>query len=624
MKEHCWQLLDIDLSDLSFTRTEIADDLKANYLGGEGLAVKLFTDAADPKIDPFSPRNPVVIAPGLLTGLPIPTASKTAFVSKSPLTGTIAESIMGGGIGIQMKMTGAYVIRITGKAKEPVILLIDNGSVIFESGSKYWGLSTREAEMAIKHDHGDYVVATIGPAGETLVRYACIDCEGRQAGRAGIGAVLGSKNLKAIGVRGNGDLPVYDAERLISLALKWQEIMEKSNAFIEDTKYGSGEFLEWVNSERGVFPTKNWKESVFDERKEIDPYYWAPKYSLKNKACFACTKACGKLFVIREGRYAGTLLDGIEYETLYALGGQCGNPDIEALAKANELCDLFGIDTISTGVVIGFVMELVERGLLSVKDIGIDCRFGNSEAVPKMVELIGKREGLGALFGEGVARIAKTIGGDSEDYALHVKGMEPPAYDVRGLKGMGLGFMTSSRGACHLRSGFYALDLTGKFWRFEGVDRLSTKDKGIMVKAMEDFMMIYDCLGICKFSRGFFKIEGFIDLISAAIGKSYTEEELLLIGERINNVKQIFNLRAGIGRESYRLPKRITCEPISSGASKGAVLTEKEAEEMLSEYFIARGWDLKGIPTKEKLAQLGLNHLINWNKTEIDRRSLES
>jgi len=599
-------ILYIDLTDGSFKKLEMTKELSSKYLGGEGVAVKIFTDHVNPKIDPFDQRNVIVIAPGLLTGLPVPTASKTAFVSKSPLTGTIAESIMGGGIGAQMKAAGLDAIAIIGKSKNPALLSIDDDLVRFENASPYWGMFTRDAAKAIKEDYGDFVVATIGPAGESLVRYACIECEDRQAGRAGLGAVFGSKNLKAIAIRGSKDITIYDPDRLIHLALGWQETMEKSNAFIEDTKYGSGEFLEWVNAERGVFPTKNWQEGVFNERKKIDPYYWAPKYAIKNKACFACTKACGKLFVVRDGPYAGTVLDGIEYETLYALGSQCGNPDIEALARANELCDQYGIDTISTGVVIGFVMELVEKGLIDEEELGFDCRFGIAEAVPKMVELIGRRDGLGALFGEGVLRISKTIGRGCEDYAMHVKGMEPPAYDVRGMKGMGLGFMTSSRGACHLRSGFYALDLTGRFWRFSGVDRLSPIGKGEAVKLMEDFMMVYDCLGVCKFSRSFFKIEGFIELLDTAIGKSFKEDDLLLIGERINNLKQLFNLGAGVGRESYRLPKRITHEPIPAGVSKGAVLTVEEAEKMLSDYFIARGWDENGFPSKEKLAQLGL------------------
>ncbi len=600
-------ILIVDLSEGSVKREKTPDSLIRDYLGGEGFAVRLFCDAMDPNLDAFHPGNVIVVAPGLLTGTAVPTAGKTAFVSKSPLTGTIAESIMGGGIGAELKAAGYDALVITGACRAPSYIWISDDRVEIRGAEKHWGKTTREAADSIQKEVGEAIVAVIGPGGESLVRFAGIDCEDRQAGRAGLGAVMGSKLLKAIAVRGTKDITVRDPEGLARIALRWQSVMEKSSAFNEDTKYGSGEFLDWVNSERGVFPTRNWKESVFDERQLIDPYHWAPKYGVRNKGCFACTKACGKLFIIPEGRYGGTVLDGIEYETLYSLGSQCGNGDIEALAKANEICDLYGIDTISTGVVIGFAMELVERGLIGPEDIGVDCSFTNPDAVPKMAELIGRREGrLGRLFGEGVRRASEVLGNGSGDFAIHVKGMEPPAYDVRGMKGLGLGFMTSSRGACHLRSGFYALDLTGRFWRFSGVDRFSAGGKAEAVKAMEDFAVVYDCLGLCKFSRGFFMLEGCIEILTAVTGSSFTEEDLLVIGERVSNLRQLFNLEAGIRREDSYLPKRITAEPIKSGPSKGSVITEKEMMTMLDEYYAARRWDKEGRPTQWKLSQLGL------------------
>ena len=601
------KLLYVDLTGGKITKEDTPDNLIRDYLGGEGFAVKLFCDAMDPKLDAFDPNNVLVVSAGLFTGNAVPTAGKTVFVSKSPLTGTIAESIMGGAIGAELKAAGYDALVIKGRSKSPKYLFIEDDVVGLLDASKYWGRFTRDVSEGIQNEAGsDVIVACIGPGGEKLVRFAGIDCEDRQAGRGGLGAVMGSKNLKALAVRGTRDIGVADPKRLASISLTWQGIMEKSNAFNEDTKYGSGEFLGWMNSERGVFPTRNWNDSVFEERAKIDPYYWAPRYGVKNKGCFACTKACGKLFVVDDGPYAGTVLDGIEYETLYSLGSQCGNPDIEALAKANEVCDLYGIDTISTGVVIGFVMELVERGILNPDDIGVDCRFTNRDAVPKMAELIGMRKGMGKLFGEGVARISKEILQGSENFAIHVKGMEPPAYDVRGMKGLGLGFMTSPRGACHLRSGFYALDLTGKFWRISDVDRFSPSGKGEQVKLMEDFMTVYDCLGMCKFQRGFFKLEGLMELLDAVVGVSFTEDDLLLVGERINNLKQLFNLDAGIRRKDSYLPKRITQEPIKSGVSKGALLTETEMIGMLDDYYKARRWDREGRPVQSKLAQLGL------------------
>jgi len=600
-------ILSIDLSNGDVRVDNTDESLIKDYLGGDGLAVRLFVDRADPAVDPFDPANPLVFAPGLLNGLPVPTAGKCVFVSKSPLTGTIAESVMGGSLGARLKHAGFDALVITGRAEAPSLIEIRDGRVEIREAAGYWGMFTRDASESIRKDLRADSVAVIGPAGEKLVRYASIDCEDRQAGRAGLGAVMGSKNLKAIAVSGTRPLTVADKGALIDLALKWQKTMESSGAFIDDTKYGTGEFLNWVNEERGVFPTRNWQKSVFERRQKIDPYYWAPRYSLRNKACFSCTKACGKLFTIKEGPYAGTVVDGIEYETLYSLGGETECDDVEAVARANEICDLYGIDTISAGVTIGFTMEMVERGTVTTDEVGADCRFGNSAVVPEMCELIGKREGFGKLMGEGVRRMAEKIGKGTEEFALHVKGMEPPAYDVRGLKGMGLGFMTSPRGACHLRSGMYAVDLIGKFWKFENVDRLSAEGRGEQVKLMEDFMTVYDSLGVCKFSRGFFLLEGFKELLQVTVGMDGMDEDrLLLAGERINNLKQLFNYSAGIRREDFYLPKRITGEPISGGPSEGAVITEEEMNAMLDDYFAARGWEQDGKPSQERLKSLGL------------------
>ncbi len=598
------KILYVDLTSGEVKSEKVTESMVEKYLGGDGLAVKLFTDLMDPYADPLSADNVLVMAPGLFAGLPVPTCGKTVFMSKSPLTGTIAESVMGGTIGPALKRAGYDALVIRGARQSPSMLMIRSDGVEVLDAGQYWGAFTRDTARSVEEEHGGVVVACIGPGGEKLVRYAGIDCEDRQSGRAGLGAVMGAKNLKAIAIEDSGELTVAHPGKLLNLCLEWQEKIEASGAFADDTQYGTGEFLDWINAERGAFPTNNWQKSVFEEREQIDPYYWIPRYAVKNKACFSCTKPCGKLFIVEEGEYAGTAVDGIEYETLYSLGSQCGNYDIEALARANEICDLYGIDTISAGVAIGFVMELVQRGILDVNDIGVDCRFGNPDAVPQMSKMIGRREGIGKLLGEGVMRASEEIGEGSEDYAMHVKGMEPPAYDVRAIKGMGLGFMTSPRGACHLRSGVYAMNLVGEFWKFSDVDRFSPDRKGLEVKEMEDFMTIYDSLGACKFSRGIFLLEGFGEFLEAVIGTNMDEEELMEIGERINNLKQLFNYRTGIRRKDFFLPERLTQEPIDSGVSEGAVITEQEMNQMLDEYFEARGWDSEGRPSSSKLNEL--------------------
>ena len=601
------KILTVDLSKKEGKRQKMGDSFALKYLGGDGFGAYFLNKLVPGDADALGKDNVLVMVPGTLVGTVVPTAGKTGFYAKSPLTGGWGEGVMGGRIGFALKQAGYDALIITGIAEEPSYLLIDNDEVMVKSASHLWGKSTRETAEEIKKDEGDVIVASIGPGGERKVRYAVIDSDERQAGRGGLGAVMGSKNLKAIAVRGSRDIKVADPKKMMELFDKWYHTMIESPAFNDDGKYGTGEFLEWMNAERGTFPTRNWREGVFDERKEIDPYYWAPRYTIKNKACIQCAKPCGKAFVIK-GKYGGEL-DGIEYETLFSLGSNCGNPSIEALAKANELCDLYGIDTISAGGAVGFAMDLYENGIIDRREAGMELTFGNSDAVVEMVEKIGRREELGDVLAEGVKRAAEKIGKGAEKYAVHVRGMEPPAYDVRGIKGMGLAFMSSPRGACHLRSGAYALELTGKFWKYEGVDRFSAEDKGQEIADMEDFMAIYDALGVCKFSRGMFLLDGFAELLEAAIGKRMGEDELLVVGERINNLKHIFNIKCGWTKEDSKLPPKMRI-PIPEGVAKGSFISEKEEKLMLNDYFEARGWDKKGIPKEKKLKELELEEFM--------------
>ncbi|TET90202.1 MAG: aldehyde:ferredoxin oxidoreductase [Methanomassiliicoccales archaeon] len=607
MKGYGGKILNVDLGSRDVTTEPVSTEMAREYLGGSGFAVRLLFDRSVPNKDAFDPSNPLIMAPGLFNGYSVPTGGKVVFCTKSPLTGLMGDSVMGGSIGAELKHAGYDAVVITGRAPNPCYLLVKDDEVEMKDAGDLWGLDVPTTVEKIKSEEGNVRVACIGPAGENLVRFAGIDCDDRQSGRAGAGAVMGSKNLKAIAVRGTRDLVPHDPTALMKLNVEWVRKMSESPDYEADTKYGTGEFLDWINSEKGTFPTRNWREGVFDNRKEIDPYYWAPRYSKKNKACFSCPKPCGKLFVIESGKYAGLAIDGIEYETLYSLGGACGNGDVESVAKGNEICDAMGMDTISAGDVIAFAMDLYENGIISKEDAGgLELEFGGSEAELALLEMIAKREGLGDVLAEGVKRAAEKIGKGSEKYAVHVKGMEPPAYDVRGIKGMALAFLTSTRGACHLRTCAYALELTGKFWKYQDVDRLSSEGKGIEIKELEDLVVMYDVLGVCKFSRGFFFASGFIELIKATTGSSYSEEEILWIGERVNNLKQLFVLREGMTREDYVLPEKITGVPIPEGESKGHLVTIEEMNKMLGDYFDARGWDQNAIPTNKKLEELGL------------------
>ncbi|OGS56307.1 MAG: hypothetical protein A3K60_07625 [Euryarchaeota archaeon RBG_19FT_COMBO_56_21] len=606
MKGYTGKILKVDLTSEKWHIKSFDEKHVRNVLGGQGFCVDIVYHGVPKGADPLGPQNVLAIAGGAFDGFPVGTGGKVAFAAKGPATNTLVESIMGGSIGPELKHAGYDALEIIGKADGPSYIFIEDEKIEINDASDLWGKDTRVVPETLKKRHGwDVKVACIGVAGEKLSNMACIDCDDRQAGRGGLGAVMGSKNLKAIVVRGTRDLVPHDPKKLLELALHYQKIYEASPSFVEDTKYGTGEFLGWVNKDRGVFPTKNWQESVYNERQQIDPYYWAPKYVTKNKACFACTKPCGKLFEIKSGKFAGVAIDGIEYETLYSLGGACGNPDVESVARANELCDMLGLDTISAGVAIGFAMELYQRGIISQKEAGVDLSWGNApDAVPKMVEMIGNREGLGDVLANGVKIAAEKIGKGAERYAIHTKGLEPPAYDVRGMKGHGLAYMTSTRGADHLRAGFYAPELVGKFWKWEGIDRFSAVGKGPMVATMENFMCVYDSVGLCKFSRGFYLIAKLPEVLEAITGLKFTEDELLKIGERIHNMKGAFNYREGVTRKDWLLPPRILEDPIPEGVSKGSKISVEEMNLMLDDYMNARGWTRDGEPTPEKLREL--------------------
>lgn len=609
MKGYMGKILKIDLTTGKTSTRTFDEKYVRKYLGGQGFVVEIVYHAMPKGADPLGPQNVLAMAGGVFDGFPVGTGGKVAWAAKSPATGTLAESIMGGSIGPELRHAGYDALEIVGKADKPSYIYIEDDKVEVNEAADLWGKDTRAVPETLKKRHGwDVKVACIGVAGEKLSKIACIDCDDRQAGRAGLGAVMGSKNLKAVVIRGTRDLEPAEPKKLLEIALRYQKIYEAAPSFIEDTKYGTGEFLGWVNKEKGVFPTRNWQEGYFKEREGIDPYSWAPKYVTKNKACFACTKPCGKLFEVKSGKFAGVAIDGIEYETLYSLGGACGNSDVESVAKANELCDLLGMDTISAGVTVGFAMELMQRGIITEKEVGFKLTWDNaSDAVPWMIEMMGNRKGFGDILADGVKIAAKKIGKGAERYAIHTKGMEPPAYDVRGMKGHGLAYMTSTRGACHLRAGFYAPELVGKFWKWEGIDRFSTVNKGFMVSQTENFMCVYDSVGLCKFSRGFFLIAKLPEVIEAITGLKFTEEELLKIGERIHNMKGNFNAREGVTRKDWLLPPRILEDPIPDGPSKGSKISVDEMNLMLDDYMKARGWTNDGVPTPEKLKELDIS-----------------
>jgi aldehyde:ferredoxin oxidoreductase len=616
MKGVSGKLLCVDLSRGKIELKTLEQPILESYLGGVGLAARILYDKGR-GVRPLGPENPLIMAPGLLVGTGFPTASKTTFMARSPLTGGVGRAAAGAWAGVALKRAGFDALVVEGKAETPSMLYVDDGSSSVEDASKLWGLNVRETAKRIKSEYEGVSTVVIGPAGERLSLIAGIDCEERQAARTGLGAVMGSKMLKAIAVKGTGNLEYADPDYLRTLSFKWAKTLRDDPKSELQRRYGTPEFYDWMNRDRGVFPSRNWQHGYFkasydkltgNERSGLDPYYWAPKYSLRNRACPHCNKPCGRIFRITSGKYAGTELDGPEYETIYSLGGALEVDNPEALARLHMECDLLGLDGISAGLTIAWAMEAYERGLLSREDLdGIDLRFGNADAALVTLRRMAYREGkLGELLADGVKAASERLGKNSNKFAIHVKGLELPAYDVRGLKGVGLSFAVSVRGADHLNAVCYSTELKGTWWKFSGIDRFSSRNKGFMVKIHEDIMTLYDALGICKFSRGFFYVEELPPVIEAATGLKLKVSELFTVGERIYNLERAYNAREGFSRKDDRLPHRVLWEPIPEGPSAGSRITPLELEEMLNEYYAARGWSEDGIPTKAKLVQLDL------------------
>jgi aldehyde:ferredoxin oxidoreductase len=616
MKGYAGKFLRVNLSEGSFEKEEIPKSLPRKFLGGIGFASWILYKELK-HVEPLSPKNKLIVAPGLLVATGIPTASKTVFVSRSPLTRCFGRAVAGASFGFALKKAGYDLLIVEGKSREPAAIYIGDQEVKIEDATDLWGKDVREASQIMKDRYDNASTAVIGPAGENLSLISDIDCEERQAGRTGMGAVMGSKNLKGMAAKGTSKIEFADWDALRSVIVKWGKIFRTHPGAKLDIKYGTAEFYEWINRDKGTFPSRNWQQGYFhksfDNLKEkelskLDPYYWSPIYMVKSRPCPNCTKPCGRIFRVTKGKYKGTEFDGPEYETIYSLGGNLEIDDIEALAKIHLTCDLYGLDAISAGLTISWAMEAFEKGLLKKKDLdGVELAFGNVGATLKVLEAIAFRKGkTGQLLADGVKAASERLGKGSEKFAIHSKGLELPAYDVRGIKGMALALAVAVRGGDHLTAVVYGTELVGRWWNFSGIDRFSAERKGFEVRIHEDLMAVYDILGVCKFSRHMFYADALPEMVKAATGIDVDVTELLTVGERVYNIQRAFNAREGFGRKDDTLPYRVLTEPIPKGKSKGSYVKPKELEKMLDEYYQARGWSEDGIPTKAKLMALGL------------------
>jgi aldehyde:ferredoxin oxidoreductase len=584
----------IDLTNKKIKIKALEKGLAENYVGGKGFGAKILFEEAKPKTDPFDSSNLLIFATGPVNGTILPGAAKLCAVFKSPLTGIWGESQCGGYFAPQLKYAGYDILTIQGKSEKPVYLTIEDEKIEIRDAAHLWGKDTFETESIIKKDHGErFQVLSIGQAGENMVRYACVShAKGRQFGRCGAGAVMGSKGLKAVAVLGSGSIEISKPKEFEDFRRKLNEkIRERLKSLIE---YGTPAIMALTQT-TGSLPTRNWTQGEFEGFEEINAEAVKKKIMKRSKACYACTVACGKISRVETGAYAGTEVEGPEYETLFALGSLCGNSNLDSIAKLNEICDRFGMDTISAGNVLAFAMECYEKGLITQEDTdGLALTFGNHEAMITALTRIAFREGFGKVLAEGVRRASQVIGKGSEKFAVHVKGLEPPGYDPRGLKGVALAYAISCRGACHLRHMAYRPNLTGSHPFKQGkINRLAYNGQAEIVKELEDFHAIVDSMVLCKFiclpTIGPILWEELAKLYYVITGIEVKREDLIATAERINNLVWSINTREGASRKDDTLPERFMNEGLKKGTSKGEVVKKKEFEKMLDEYYKIRG-----------------------------------
>lgn len=591
------KILRINLKERTSKVENLNIEEAKKFIGGRGLGTKMLMDEIDPKIDALSPENKLLVVTGALTGTATPTGGRYMVITKSPLTGTVASSNSGGFWGAELKFAGYDAIIVEEKADSPVYINIEDDKVEIKDASHIWGKIVSETTDLLEQEYGETVkVLTIGPAGEKLSRIAAImNDKDRAAGRSGVGAVMGSKNLKAITVKGsNRKVDVSDPDKL-------KEVFSRSMKKIRENgvtgqglpTYGTAVLVNVIN-ENGVHPTNNFQEGYFGNADDISGETLADKYLVKKEACYRCPIACGRYCKVDDIEGGGP-----EYETIWAYGSDCGVNDLGEIIKANYWCNELGLDTISAGATLAAAMELYQKGYIKDDEIdGTPLEFGNADAVVEWTKKMGLREGLGDKFAEGSYRLAEMYG--VPELSMSVKKQELPAYDPRGIQGQGLQYATSNRGGCHVRGYLISPEILGLP---EKLDRLSLEGKPTWVKIFQDLTATIDSLGLCLFTSFALGAGDYADLYNAVCGTDHTAESILQAGDRIWNIEKQFNLSSGLDNSDDTLPKRLLEEPIPEGPSKGWVT---KLDEMLPKYYEERGWDAKGVPTEIKLKELGL------------------
>lgn len=596
MKGYVGKILRVNMTDLSYKVEALDLDLAQKFIGGRGLGTKLFRDEVDPKVDALSADNKLMVVTGPLTGTPTPTGGRYMVVTKSPLSDTIASSNSGGYWGAELKFAGYDVIIIEGKADKPTYINIEDDKVEFRDAGHVWGKVVSETTDILASEVPEKAkVMTIGPAGENLSMIAAImNDKDRAAGRSGVGAVMGSKNLKAITVKGSGKPAIADEDGL-------KEVFKDCLAKIKENgvtgqglpTYGTAVLVNIIN-ENGAFPTNNFQEAYFDKAEEISGETMEEKYLIKRTACYRCPIACGRHVRIGDGEGGGP-----EYETIWAFGSDCGIDDLDQIIKANHMCNEVGIDTISAGATLAAAMELYQRGYVKDDELeGLQLKWGDATSIVEWMRKLGRAEGFGKKLAMGSYRLADSYG--VADLSMSVKKLEIPAYDPRGIQGQGLQYATSNRGGCHVRGYLISPEILALP---EKLDRFELEGKAVWAKIFQDLTASIDSLGMCLFTSFALGAKEYADLTNAVCGTSHTADSVLEAGERIWNIERQFNLEAGVSPDQDKLPKRLLEEPIPEGPSKGWV---HKLSDLLPEYYELRGWTKDGYPTEERLEKLGL------------------
>lgn len=625
LKGYAGTILRVNLTEETIDKQPLPTEWAETFIGGRGFVAKALFDELPANADPLGPENLFIAASGPLSGQFMPASGKTHFGCKSPATGGYGDSNLGGHFGPALKYAGYDMMILTGRADSPTILIIEDEKITLRPAGDLWGMGSLSAEIHLKKEMGeDFQILTIGPGGENGVAFACISHDfGRQAGRVGIGAVLGSKNIKAVAVKGTGSIPVNDPEALLEEGKRAYRDVRAKPGFTGWTPEGTAGITDWVNRV-GALPTRNFQTSYWDQEANINGAAILHELKITDKGCYCCPTPCGKYGKANTG-LGEVYVEGPEFETIALLGSNCMIGDISEIAYANYVCDELGLDTISAGVVCSWTIECCEKGLLDREAVGKDIRFGDLESVVHLLECIARRKGVGELLAGGVKAASRKLGQGSEAFAIHVKGLEWSGYECRNAPGMMLAYMTSDIGAHHARAWVLGHDLAGSSasvhdlivseGRAEKLPKSEVTGRAVKVIESQHLRPLFDLLGICRlqFMELGFEVEHYERLFAVVTGKTMTWRQMLMVSERVWQLTRSISAREipGFGRSWDYPPERLMSEPAPDGPNEGHCISREEVDVLLDEYYDLRGWDENGIPKAETLRKIGLTDVAD-------------